>query len=59
MKTTLQTYWPSLHDRVVVPDGRQGAVIGFYKRFDESVLVVFSPGDWGEFLTTDVRPLAA
>jgi hypothetical protein len=58
MMSTLPPNWPLLHDRVVVPDGRQGAVVGFYKRFDESVLVVFSPGESGEFLTRDVRPLA-
>jgi hypothetical protein len=51
-------HWPSLHDSVVVPDGREGAVIGFYRRDDESVLVSFQLGDFGEFLTTDVRPPA-
>jgi hypothetical protein len=43
------------HDRVCVPDGRIGEVIGFYRRQDESVVVLFSSGQSDEFLTTDVR----
>jgi hypothetical protein len=46
------------HDRVRVPDGRVGEVIGFYRRQDESVVVLFSTGRSDEFLTTDVRPCA-
>jgi hypothetical protein len=43
------------HDRVRVPDGRIGKVIGFYRRQDESVVVLFSCGRSDEFLTSDVR----
>ena len=43
------------HDRVRVPDGRVGEVIGFYRREHESVVVLFSSGCSGEFLTRDVR----
>lgn len=43
------------HDRVRVPDGRVGEVIGFYRRQHESVVVLFSSGRSDEFLTTDVR----
>ncbi|MEY2403660.1 MAG: hypothetical protein QOD38_1211 [Acidimicrobiaceae bacterium] len=43
------------HDRVRVPDGRIGEVIGFYRRQDESVVVLFSSGRSDEFLTSDVR----
>jgi hypothetical protein len=43
------------HDRVRVPDGRVGEVIGFYRRQNESVVVLFSSGSSGEFLTSDVR----
>lgn len=46
------------HDRVRVPDGRVGEVIGFYRREYESVVVLFSSGRSGEFLTTDVRHCA-
>jgi hypothetical protein len=37
------------HDRVSVPDGRIGEVIGFYRRSFETVLVRFAGGDSGEF----------
>ena len=53
----LETNWPVLHDRVLVPSGREGEVVGFYRRADESVLVLFSPGESGEFLTADVEPV--
>jgi hypothetical protein len=43
------------HDRVRVPDGRIGEVIGFYRRQHETVVVLFSSGKSDEFLTTDVR----
>jgi hypothetical protein len=46
------------HDRVRVPDGRVGEVIGFYRRQHESVVVLFSSGVADEFLTTDVRHCA-
>ncbi len=42
------------HDRVRVPDGRVGEVIGFYRRQHESVVVLFSSGKSDEFLTSDV-----
>lgn len=43
------------HDRVRVPDGRVGEVIGFYRRQHESVVVLFVSGRTDEFLTTDVE----
>jgi hypothetical protein len=46
------------HDRVRVPDGRVGEVIGFYRRQDESVVVLFSSGRTDEFLTSDVKHCA-
>jgi hypothetical protein len=42
------------HDRVRVPDGRVGEVIGFYRRQHETVVVLFSSGSSDEFLTSDV-----
>jgi hypothetical protein len=45
-------------DRVRVPDGRVGEVIGFYRRQEESVVVQFPSGASGEFLTSDVRHCA-
>jgi hypothetical protein len=45
------------HDRVCVPDGRVGEVIGFYRRDEESVLVSFSVGAAAAFLTTEVSAL--
>jgi hypothetical protein len=45
------------HDRVRVPDGRIGEVIGFYRRECEAVLVLFSSGVSAELLLTDVEPL--
>jgi hypothetical protein len=46
------------HDRVRVPDGRIGEVIGFYRRQHESVVVLFSSGCSDEFLTSDVKHCA-
>jgi hypothetical protein len=43
-----------LGDRVRVSSGREGEVIGFFRRRDESVLVAFSPRESAEFLTPDV-----
>jgi hypothetical protein len=43
------------HDRVRVRDGRIGEGIGFYRRQDESVVVLFSSGKSDEFLTSDVE----
>ena len=42
------------HDRVRVPDGRIGEVIGFYRRQYESVVVLFASGRSDEFLMADV-----
>jgi hypothetical protein len=42
------------HDRVRVPDGRIGEVIGFYRREQESVVVLFPSGRSHEFPTADV-----
>lgn len=39
----------TVRDRVSVPDGRDGQVIGFYMRDPESVLVMFSEGQCEEF----------
>jgi hypothetical protein len=46
---------PALHDHVRVPDGREGDVIGFYRRTYESVLVLFAAGDSQEFFAADVE----
>ena len=43
------------HDRVRVPDGRVGEVIGFYRREYESVVVLFPCGRSAEYLISDVR----
>lgn len=43
------------HDRVRVPDGRIGEVIGFYRRQHETVVVLFATGASDEFLTSDVK----
>jgi hypothetical protein len=42
------------HDRVRVPDGRIGQVIGFYVREIQSVVVLFAAGMSDEFLLSDV-----
>ena len=44
-------------DRVRVPDGRIGAVVGFYRRTEDVVLVSFSAGTSVEFLVTEVEAL--
>jgi hypothetical protein len=43
------TFRVECHDRVSVPDGRVGEVIGFYRRSYETVLVRFADGDSDEF----------
>jgi hypothetical protein len=64
--TTLAAYTPQsvtepralrlgLHDRVAVPNGRIGRVIGFYKRDPETILVSFDDGSSGEFAPVDLR----
>jgi hypothetical protein len=47
----------SCHDRVRVPDGRIGEVVGFYKREVAAVLVSFSAGTTAEFPMADVEAL--
>lgn len=47
----------SCRDRVRVPDGRIGEVIGFYRRTDELALVRFPCGRSDRFLATEVEPL--
>ena len=44
-----------LQDRVRVPDGRTGEVIGFYRREAESVIVLFPRGDSAEYPLADVE----
>jgi hypothetical protein len=48
-------YAPALHDRVRIPDGRAGEVIGFYRRTAESALVQLESGESIEVLVTDVQ----
>jgi hypothetical protein len=49
-----------LHDHVVVPDGREGVVVGFYHCEEESVLVAFSLyGAAAKFSASDVELLIA
>lgn len=43
-----------LNDRVAVPDGRVGNVIGFYCRDVETVVVRFGPGDSVEYTASDL-----
>lgn len=43
-----------LNDRVSVPDGRTGSVIGFYCRDVETVVVRFGPGDSVEYAPADL-----
>jgi hypothetical protein len=50
---------PALHDRVRVPGGREGEVIGFYRRTNETVLVLFSSGKSDEFPEPDVELVAS
>jgi hypothetical protein len=44
-------------DRVRVPDGRMGRVIGFYRCEDETVLVQLDAGGSERYIPTDVFPL--
>jgi hypothetical protein len=44
-------------DRVRVPDGRVGEVIGFYRGEDETVLIRLGAGDSGRYVPADLRPL--
>jgi hypothetical protein len=46
-----------VQDRVSVPDGRNGSVIGFFMRDPMTVLVAFEPGDVREFSPADLQRL--
>jgi hypothetical protein len=46
-----------LHDRVRAPDGRIGSVIGFYRRAEVTVVVLFDSGDSAQFLHAQLVPL--
>jgi hypothetical protein len=46
----------ALHDRVRIPDGREGEVIGFYRRTAESALIRVQSGGCVEALLADVQP---
>jgi hypothetical protein len=50
---------PMLHDRVAVPEGRVGVVVGFYHGEEESVLVLFSPADAAKYRASDVELVIA
>jgi hypothetical protein len=47
------------HDRVRVPDGRSGEVIGFYRDEVEQMLVQFDTGGTRRYLPADLLRLAA
>ena len=49
-------YEPALQDRVRVNDGREGTVIGFYRREAEAVLVAFASGESAEFPLPALEP---
>jgi hypothetical protein len=46
-----------LYDRVRAPDGRVGKVIGFYRRAQVTVCVLFDGGDTGQFMHAQLSPL--
>ena len=46
-----------LYDRVRAPDGRVGKVIGFYRRAQVTVCVLFDSGDTGQFQHAQLSPL--
>jgi hypothetical protein len=46
-----------LHDRVAVPDGRDGSVIGFYCSAADTVLVLFDSGGSREYPPADLHRL--
>jgi hypothetical protein len=50
-----EAYAPALHDRVCIPGGRAGDVVGFYRRSAESVLVRLQSGEIVETLVTDLQ----
>ena len=46
---------PKVNDRVSVPGGRVGHVIGYYHREPETVLVGFDAGGCGEYNPVDLH----
>jgi hypothetical protein len=58
MQSPASIHQLAVRDEVRVPDGREGWVIGFYRRKDDYVCVAFSQRDTSEFLLMDVVPLA-
>lgn len=50
------TALPALHDRVLVPDGRIGVVVGFYRSAVETVLVRFAEGEEQKYIGEDLLP---
>jgi hypothetical protein len=46
-----------LDDWVRAPDGRVGRVIGFYRRDEVSVVVLFASGGTGQFPHAQLAPL--
>lgn len=44
-----------VQDRVSVPDGRIGSVIGFFMRDPMTVLVAFEPGNVCEYSPADLQ----
>jgi hypothetical protein len=46
-----------LNDRVRAPDGRVGKVIGFYRREEVTVVVLFDSGGTSQFLHAQLSPL--
>ena len=46
-----------LYDEVRAPDGRVGKVIGFYRREEVTVVVLFDSGDTAQFLHAQLSPL--
>jgi hypothetical protein len=53
-RITVEQHRISLNDRVSVPNGRVGRVIGFYCRDSETVLVRFDLGDSREYSAADL-----
>ena len=47
------------HDRVRVPDGRNGEVIGYYRDEVEHMLVLFDTGGSARYLRSDLLRLRA
>jgi hypothetical protein len=65
--TTLASYQPQTtfelerrivpRDRVSLPDGRVGTVVGFYCHLPVSVLVIFDSGDTAQYAPGDLQRL--